>query len=132
MLLNYNKIVDFKIYSVCIPETHFTNQPQTIKHAVQKLMENKISIGIEHKRLFTTPRSVSNYLFDFSLSRITRSEQFYLKPFQVVRRAASRQIKGCFYTGCIRGANIFQKSRNNFKILGARTAMWNKFPSEDP
>jgi hypothetical protein len=31
------------------PETHFKNQPQTIKNAVQKLTENKISIRIEHK-----------------------------------------------------------------------------------
>jgi hypothetical protein len=28
--------------------THFTNRPQAIKNAVQKLMENKISIVIEY------------------------------------------------------------------------------------
>jgi len=126
------RMLTVKFIVFAFPETHFTSQLSDYKERRSEAYGEQDFYRYWTQRLFTALRSVSNFLFGFSLSRITRSEQFYLKPFQVIGRTASRYIKGCFHTGCIRRANIFQKSRNNFKILRARTAMWNKFLSEDP
>jgi hypothetical protein len=42
-------MLTLKFTVFAFPEMHFTNQPQTIRNAIQKLMENKMSIDIEHK-----------------------------------------------------------------------------------